>query len=87
MYNSSGSNSDVDSDDEVLPRTQNINYNKAEAEIIAFENYKMKKYLPTIIKSRSKVLVGEKKNMYVGPPGEPGKDFPSKKNIIDYICK
>ena len=84
---SSSDSSDVDSDDEVLPRHQNMNYNKAEAELLLFENYKKKKYHPTFKKGKSKVLRGEEKEIWVGPPDECGKDLPSGKNLFDYLCK
>ena len=46
---------------EVLPAHQNINYNKAEAELLLFENFKEKKFHPTFQKAKSKVLRGEEK--------------------------
>ena len=88
VFSSSRSNSSkVDSNDEVLPHQLNINYNRAKTEVLSFENCKKKKYQPTIIKSKGKVLKGETKNMWVGPPGKPGKDLLSKRNIINYLCK
>ena len=50
VYSSSDSNrSKINSDDEELPGQQNMNYNKAEAEIICFDDYKKKKHHPTTI--------------------------------------
>ena len=68
--------SKIDSDDEELPAHQNMNYNKAQAELIMFEGYKKKKYQPIIIKANSKVLAGAEKEVRVGPPGKRGKILP-----------
>ena len=47
IHSSSGSNSsNGDGDDEILPCQVNINYNKAEAELIALKSYKKEKYTP-----------------------------------------
>ena len=51
VYSSSDSDiSEIDSDDEELPGQQNMKYNKAEAEMICFDNYKKKKIYLIIIK-------------------------------------
>jgi hypothetical protein len=87
VYSSNSDSDEIDSDDEVLPLQQNINYKIAEDEMIAFEKYKKKKYHPTYIESKSKVLTGEEKQIWVGPPNEAGKDLPSTKNLCNYIVK
>jgi hypothetical protein len=61
---SDSSGDDSSEDEEDLPFTQNINYNKALAEVNAFDNYKKKKYRPSIVMSpKTQVLVGERKEI------------------------
>lgn len=85
---SDSSGDDSSEDEEDMPFTQNINYNKALAEVNAFDNYKKKKYRPSIVMSpKTQVLVGERKKIWVGCTGEAGKDLPSGKNLKNYIDK
>ena len=77
---SDSSGDDSSEDEEDMPFMQNINYNKALAEVNAFDNYKKKKYRPSIVMSpKTQVLVGERKKIWVGCTGEAGKDLPSGK--------
>ena len=85
----SSEESERDSDDEMLPNRDNVNFNKAEAELGEFEKFKKKKYQPTIAKAESGGLSGEYegsiKEIVVGQVTARGKDFPSGKNLADYI--
>ena len=83
---SDSDSSEIDSDDEELPGQQNMNYNKSETEMICFDNYKKKKYHPTICKSKSKILAGQEKEIWVGPPDKRGKKLLLGRNLFGYLC-
>jgi hypothetical protein len=82
---------DIDSDDDALPQTENINYNLAEKELSIFESFKHSKYPPIFDKQNGHILTGmyegSVKEIFVGPAAKRGKDLPSGKNLIDYIDK
>ena len=82
---------DIDSDDDALPQTENINYNLAEKELSIFESFKRSKYWSTFDKQNGHMLTemyeGSVKEIFVGPVAKRGKDLPSGKNLIDYIDK
>ena len=82
---------DIDSDDDALPQTENINYNLAEKELIIFESFKRSKYRSTFDKQNGHMLTGmykgSVKEIFVGPVAKRGKDLPPGKNLIDYIDK
>jgi hypothetical protein len=82
---------DIDSDDDALPQTDNINYNLAEKELSIFESFKRSKYRPIFDKQNGHMLTvmyeGSVKEIFVGPATKRGKDLPSGKNLIDYIDK
>lgn len=82
---------DIDSDDDALPQTENINYNLADKELSIFEAFKRSKYRPMFDKQDGHVLTGmyegSVKEIFVGPATKRGKDLPSGKNLIDYIDK
>jgi hypothetical protein len=82
---------DMDSDDDALPQTENINYNLADKELSVFESFKRSKYRPTFDRQNGHVLTGKYegsvKECFVGPATKRGKDLPSGKNLIDYINK
>ena len=82
---------DIDSDDDALPQTENINYNLADKELSIFEAFKRSKYRPMFDKQDGHVLTGmyeeSVKEIFVGPATKHGKDLPSGKNLIDYIDK
>ena len=82
---------DIDSDDDALPQTENINYNLAEKELSIFESFKRSKYRSTFDKQNGHMLTGmykgSVKEIFVGSVAKCGKDLPSGKNLIDYIDK
>jgi hypothetical protein len=85
---SSDSNDDSSEDDDCLPSAENSNYNKAINEFREFEDYKQKKYLPTLKKSEQCLkgeFNGRAKELWVCAVSERGKDLPSGKNISSYI--
>ena len=48
---SDSSGDDGSKDEEDMPFTQNMNYNKTLEEVNAFDNYKKKKYRPSFVMS------------------------------------
>ena len=75
---SNGDDSDINSDDEALPQTENFNYNLADNELRSFELLKRSKFRPTFVKQEGRVLTGtydgSVKEVYVGPTTKRGKD-------------
>lgn len=61
-------------------------------EFIVLESYKLKKYRPTLDRTKSKILAGNDENgkvyeIAVGPVLFKGKDLPSGRNLVQYIDK
>ena len=56
------------------------------AEMVCFDNYKKKKYHPTIIESKLKVLAGQEKEIWAVAPDKCGKDLPSGRTLFDSLC-
>ncbi len=85
---SSDRNNDSSEDDDCLPSTENSNYNKSNNEFWEFEAYKWQKYLPTLKKSEQHLkgeFNGHDKELWVFAVSERDNNFPSGKNISDYI--
>ena len=82
-FDESDSSDSEDSDEEDLPMHVNMNYNKAEEELVLFETFKRKKYRPTLDATKSTSLRGGKSEIMVGPVLFRGKDLPSGKTLAD----
>lgn len=85
-----------DSRDGTIPNTENLNFTKANTELIAFEKFKRVKYHPVFScagKIFAKVYAEHedeegnpvKREIFMGSKGKRGTDLPSKKNLADYI--
>jgi len=94
LYSTDSDDKDDEEDEEYTPRERvNANYKKAEEELELLDEFKRKKYRPSVIEENSVVLksdINTAMDIWVGPlnPDSKGKNLPSGKNLFDYtdVC-